>query len=372
MTLEQLPSPCALVDLDVLERNVDAAAHRARRLGVRLRPHVKTHACAEIARLQVAGHPGGITVSTVSEAEAFGEAGFDDQTLAVGVSPSGLRRAADLAGRVRALNLLVDGERAMAETERAGRARGLRLSVFVEVDCGDHRAGVDPEDPASARLVARAAASTDVALRGLITHAGQAYACRNREEILPVAETERRVVVDFARRLRDDGIDVPEVSVGSTPTFAVAGRLPGVTEVRPGNGAFFDAFQATIGSCSPEDVAFSVLCTVIGTYPDRGEVVVDAGALALSKDEGPVHVDPHCGFGWPCRLDGTRLAGARVRSLSQEHGVVTWPPGEPLPAWGSRLRIVPNHSCLAAACHSTYHVHRSGRVVAEWRPFPRH
>jgi D-serine deaminase-like pyridoxal phosphate-dependent protein len=179
------------------------------------------------------------------------------------------------------------------------------------------------------------------------------------------------VAAGFAARLRHAGIPVPEVSIGSTPTMSLAENLDGITEARPGNYVFYDAFQAAIGSCTLEDCAFSVLTTVVGHYPSQNKIIVDAGALALSKDPGPRHVDADCGFGAVFTADGQRhLPELRVVSLSQEHGQLRGVRPLRLPDYpvGSRLRIVPNHSCLAAAQHDRYHVVAGGRVTETWRP----
>jgi D-serine deaminase-like pyridoxal phosphate-dependent protein len=173
---------------------------------------------------------------------------------------------------------------------------------------------------------------------------------------LRVAEQERDVIVRFAERLRADGIEVPEVSVGSTPTMSVAEQLAGVTEMRPGNYVFYDAFQAAIGSCALDHCAFSVLASVIGVYP--GRVVVDAGALALSKDAGT----GDGGYGVVLGQGAFQVA-----SLSQEHGVVRVH-ADSHTRVGDQLRIIANHSCLAAACHDAYHVVRGDEVVDVWRP----
>ncbi len=370
MRLEDLRTPAALVDLEVLERNAARMADRAARLGVRLRPHVKTHKTLEAARLQVRGHFGGITVSTLAEAAFFAAGGFRDVTYAVPIVPAKLAEAAELAARLDRLSLLVDHPDAAAAVESCARDRGVRLAVFLKVDCGARRAGVDPTGDAGARLAARLASSPDLDFRGILTHAGQAYRCRSAGEIRAVAAHERDVMATFAARLRAAGVRVEEVSIGSTPTMAAAEDLQGITEVRPGNYAFFDATQAAIGSCSLEEVAFSVLVAVIGVYPERREVLVDGGALALSKDPGPVHVDPECGFGIACTSAGERLPGMRVAGLSQEHGVLRSDAALDAArlAIGSRLRIVPNHSCLAAALFERYAVIRGGEVVDEWRP----
>jgi len=370
MTFDRLPTPCALVDLDRLERNAAAMSERARRLGVRLRPHVKTHKCVEAARIQTAGEHGGITVSTLAEARAFADAGFADITWAVPVALDRLGECAELVRRTYRFRLLVDHPRAAAELEAFAAAHGLRFEVLLEVDCGHHRSGVDPGDPAAVRLAGAIHSSPDLDLAGILTHAGQSYRCGSRTEAAEVARHERDVMAAFAGRLRAASIAVTEVSVGSTPTVTAADDLSGVTEVRPGNYLFFDVFQAAIGSCRLDEVAFSVLATVIGVYPERRELVVNAGALALSKDPGPVHVDPDCGFGVAVDpTDQRPIPGLRVASISQEHGVLRSDP--PLDRrWqpGSRLRILPNHSCLAAACFDRFHVVRASEVVDEWRP----
>ncbi len=359
MTLDDLKTPCALVDIDAVEWNTQRMSERMSKLGVRLRPHVKTHKCVEAARLQVRGHFGGITVSTLAEARFFKDAGFGDITYAFPLPP-------DRAGEAAALgvNVVVDHEAAVAAIEASGK----RMRVFLEIDCGDRRAGVDPERPESVELARRIAKSQDFA--GVLTHAGHSYDCKSAEKIRAVAKQERDVAVRFAARLREAGIAVREVSVGSTPTMSLAEDLKGVTEARPGNFVFYDAFQAAIGSCTLDDCAFSVLATVAGQYRRENKLIVTAGALALSKDRGARHVDPNCGYGVVGTADGKRLPDLRVTDLSQEHGqiVATAPMDVGHFPVGSRLRIIPNHACLAAAQHDRYFVVRGKQVVAEWKP----
>jgi D-serine deaminase-like pyridoxal phosphate-dependent protein len=215
------------------------------------------------------------------------------------------------------------------------------------------------------------AESLHIDFRGILTHAGHAYSCRNVREILGIAEQERRVVVEFAETLRQADVDIPEVSVGSTPTMSVAENLEGVTEARPGNYVFYDGFQVAIGSCSSSETAFSVLVSIIGQYPKRNQLLIDAGALSFSKDPGPTHIDPQCGYGNFFTDDGVEdLADLRLFSLSQEVGKVTGihPIDFEALAIGTRLRVTPNHSCLSAALHDRYYVVKNGEVVDEWRP----
>lgn len=355
----------------MVQRNCMRMTERARALGVGLRPHVKTHKTLEGARLQVAADAGPVTVSTLAEARHLAVSGFRDLTWAVPLAPAKLARAGELVDAGVRLGLLVDHPAALAEVEAFAAARGVRAPVWLEVDCGGARSGVDPASNHAVELATRIAGSPQLELRGLLTHAGHAYAVSGLEAMRRVSHEERDAVVELARRLEQEGVPVPEVSVGSTPTMVAADDLTGVTEMRPGNYVFFDAFQVAVGSASLADVAFTVAASVIGLHPERGAFVLDAGALALSKDPGPVHVEPGCGFGIVLDPDtGVPLRDVRLVSLSQEHGVARVGSGFD---WGrlrlgSLMRVVPNHSCLAAALFDSYHLLRGGEVIGSWRP----
>jgi D-serine deaminase-like pyridoxal phosphate-dependent protein len=370
MRIRDLPTPAAIVDLDVVETNAAAMSGRARTLGVALRPHVKTHKCVEAARIQLTGLPRAVTVSTLAEAEAFAAAGFDDITYAVPLAPHRSERVLDLGDKIERLAVVVDHPDTLAAAENAARRRGARMAVFLKVDCGYHRAGVDPNAEAAVDLAASVADSPNLEFRGVLAHAGHAYAARDRDEIRGVARQERDVTAAFADRVRDRGIGVTVVSIGSTPTMAVADDLDGIDEIRPGNYLFFDGFQAAIGSCEVCDVALHIVASVVGSYPDRGAVVLDAGGTALSHDPGPRHVDPNCGYGAVLDLDGRAIGrGLRIASISQEHGRIdTDPDTARALAPGSRVRIVPNHACMAAGLFDLYHVARGDRVVERWSP----
>jgi D-serine deaminase-like pyridoxal phosphate-dependent protein len=286
----------------------------------------------------------------------------------VPIAPQKIADAADLHAEIGNLNLLVDHPDTVRALEEVATSRKMCLPVFLEIDCGGGRSGVDPASDVAQLLVRRLADSEDIDLRGLLTHAGHAYRARSRSEAYEVACEERNLMTAFAAEVRDLGVDLPEVSVGSTPTLRAIDDLTGITEARPGNYVFFDAIQAAIGSCDLDDVAYSVLATVISVDPEQGRAVIDAGALALSKDPGPSHVDPECGFGLPVTLEDQHpLPGLRIVGLTQEHGTLSGPGVEALHP-GTRIRIIPNHSCLSAACFDRYHVLRGTEVVDQWRP----
>jgi len=365
MRIGELSTPSALVDLDKVEHNTRWMSERAHALGVRLRPHVKTHKCLEAARLQVDGHFGGITVSTLAEARYFAEGGFEDITWAFPLPVGRVGEALDFSQTLERFAVVVDHLDTLDALEEGAGRRCASIRVFLKFDCGYGRAGVRSGDPVALELARRMSDSRWMDFRGILAHAGHSYDCRSPEAILRIAEQERNSTVSFAEELRDSGVTVDEVSVGSTPTMRLVEDLEGVTEIRPGNYVFFDLFQSLIGSCEPEEVAFSVLGSVVGRYPERGSIVLDTGALALSKDVGTgessfgLLTHPQTGQPW---------AEGRLVGLSQEHGKVIWEGRGGMPKIGERVRILPNHSCLSAALHPVYHVVRGMDVVDTWRP----
>ena len=361
--LNEITTPAFLVDRPTLVRNCTRMRDKARASGVGFRPHVKTHKCVEAARLQHGGAIGPITVSTLAEAEMFADAGFRDITYAVPIAPSRekIARAAEIAQGVERLSVLIDSDAAL----RALEEFDFTFDVFLKVDCGYHRAGVDPASPDSVRLALALARSERVRFQGLLTHAGHSYNARDAAEIRRIAGEESGVLTRFRALLSAEGLGDAKRSIGSTPTAAVVERFSECDEVRPGNYVFFDAFQATIGSCTLDDCAVSVLTTVVGSYPERGSLIVDAGALALSKDAGPEQINPHCGYGLVCDVNLRPMPSLRIVALSQEHGKITAPMHVPV---GTRLRIIPNHSCLTAAMFDRYHVLDRGKVVDTWEP----
>lgn len=356
--LGDLPTPALVVDLDVLEANLRAMQERCDRLGVGLRPHVKTHKCVEIGRIQVESGACGITVATLEEARAFAAAGFDDLTWAFPVIPGRIDEAVEIADRA-TLRLLVDSLEAVDALEASGRA----FPVWLKVDCGYHRAGVDPDGALGPEIARRLAESSTLAFDGILTHSGHAYHARSDADRARIAGEERDVMAGFAGRLRAEGIEVAGVSVGSTPALTAAEDLTGVTEARPGNYAYFDATQVALGSCAVADCALTVLATVVSSSAAAGRSVVDAGALALSKDPGRGYGgSPTMGAIFADPGTAAIRGDARLVELSQEHGQVD----AALPI-GERVRILPNHSCLAAACFDHVHAVRGETVVDRWR-----
>lgn len=365
-----LPTPSLLLDRRRAEHNAARIGERVRTLGARLRPHVKTHKCIEVARLQTAGHGGGITVSTLAEARAFAAHGFRDITYAVPIEPGKFPAVLELVASGVRLALITDDADVPGPLAEAARRAGVTLELFIKVDCGYHRCGVDPKGNALVELAQRIGERSSLRFAGILTHAGHSYHARGAEAISAVARAERDVMCAAAARLRTAGIEVPTVSVGSTPTAVHVDHLRGVDEVRAGNYVFFDLTQAALGNCTPEDTVLSVLASVVHRDFARRQVVLDAGAIAMSKDRGPVEFVSDAGYGRLVDLDGTDL-GLTLTGLSQEHGVVRAADGAQLAALdrlpvGARVRVLVNHSCLTAAQHGEYVVHERRAVVDRW------
>lgn len=351
-----LETPALLLHLDVVERNLTHMAERARQLGIALRPHAKTHKCVELGKRQLAHGAVGLTVATLAEAEAFAGAGIRDLTWAFPIDPTHIAHARRI-GTGATFRVVTD------DLETARALAGSGLHVWLKVDCGYHRAGVDPESTYAMDVARELAREDGLVFDGILSHSGHAYRTHGKAEAAQVAEQERMVMVRFAQRLRLAGVALRDISVGSTPAMAAVTDLTGVTEARPGNYIFYDRTMVLIGCCEPGDVGVTVLASVISHQPGASHFVTDAGALALSKDLGPSH------------LDGPQLFGAvrghpelTVSSLSQEHGLVRGP-SDALDGKfrvGEQVEIVPNHSCLTVAHFDHYHVMRDGAVIDRW------
>ena len=352
-------TPALLLYRDVMERNLKHMADRAKRLGVALRPHIKTHKCLELGRRQAAQGAQGVTVSTLFEAEAFARGGFSDLTWAFPLDRTHLPHVKRIADSGATLRVILD------DLETAKALSGTGLHVWLKVDCGYHRAGVDPSSRYGLDVARELGAERGVTFDGILSHSGHAYRTRNKDEAAQVAEQERQVMAWFAELLRKDGLPVRGVSVGSTPSMAAVKDLTGVTEARPGNYIFYDRTMVLIGCCEPQDVAVSVLATVVSHQPGASHFVVDAGALSLSKDLGPAHLGLETAFG---AVKGH--PELTVASVSQEHGLIRAAAPAAIEGKfkvGEQIEIIPNHSCLTEAHFDEYVVIEGGRMIDCWK-----
>jgi D-serine deaminase-like pyridoxal phosphate-dependent protein len=359
MNVADLPTPCLVLDRPILLRNIARMAEALAAKGVPLRPHMKTAKSIDVARLVLAGQPGGITVSTLAEAEYFAAHDITDIVYAVGITPQKLAQVAKLNAAGARIAVVTDD----AETASAIAAHAAAPRALIEIDTGEARGGVGPDDAALTELAARLGPH----LAGVMTHAGHSYAGRSPAEMTRIAEIERDGVVRAAQRLRAAGFAVPIVSMGSSPTALHAQAFTGVTEIRAGVYMFGDLFQAEIATHGITDIAVTVLASVIGRRD--GRLLIDAGGIALSKDRSTQATAADYGYGLALDIDGKPTLGrSLVARAYQEHGVVILDPAAatPLPI-GAKLRVAPNHTCMTVAAHDRYFVTDGGPdVVAVW------
>lgn len=373
--LDQLDTPAALIDYDVMVRNIEAMSARAALGGVKLRPHTKTHKSPLIAHLQIRHGATGITVAKIGEAEVMAEAGIDDILVAYPIiGETKVSRLLNLRNWVPRLACTVDsveGATGLSEAVRTAVVRSDEpLDVYIEVDVGLKRVGMQ----AGADVVRLASAIRDlpgINIKGILTHAGHAHSAANSEELLAIARTEASLMADTARMLRQRGIPVEEVSIGSTPTSCVIDRLDGITEIRPGTYVFNDTDLVALGVATMADCALSVLATVV-SRPAHDRIVFDAGTKTLSSDKPGQPVIPGHGLivGQP---------DIWIERLNEEHAMAIIKPGvtaawqlpaagpAAIPAIGDKVRIVPNHACVVSNLFDRFFVVRDGYVMGEWR-----
>ena len=372
--ITELDTPCLVLDEDRMRTNIARLRARLTRLGVPLRPHLKTAKSVDIARLVMSGPGGPAAVSTLREAEVFAAAGVTDMLYAVGIAPQKLDRAVTLRRSGVDLCVVLDSVAQVRAVAEAARAAKDRIPALIEIDCDGHRAGIRPGDPKLIEI-GRMLHDGGAELRGIMAHAGESYACRSVAALEDAAEQERAAAVGCAEMLRSAGLPCPVVSIGSTPTAHFARQLDGVTEVRAGVFVLFDLVMAGIGVCATSDIALSVLASVIGHRADRGWTLVDAGWMALSRDRGTARQPLDQGYGLVCDLDGRPFPDLIVTEANQEHGIIAVRPGRvtraPQLPVGTKVRILPNHACATGAQHDCYHVVTGGsqRVSAEWQRF---
>ena len=369
MSFANVPTPALILDRKALTKNIEAMHAKMRDRGVGLRPHLKTAKSADVARLVTAGQPGGITVSTLAEAEYFHERGFSDILYAIGIAPGRIARVNALSKAGAEIKIITDNKMAVKAVAAFPTETIHPFRILIEVDSGEGRAGVLPDSTEFIEIAEEIDAAENSILMGVITHAGHSYGCKTIDEIKSVAEQERSAINNAADRLRSAAFSCPIVSAGSTPTAVYAENLDGVTEMRPGVFVFNDLKQLSVGACERDGLALSVLASVIGHNRHRRHIILDAGALALSKDISAHDDHPEVGYGEVCNVENLDpFVGLCVKSMSQEHGIVPVTNDEQfdeLPI-GARVRILPNHACITAAGYSHYEVFDNGKLISRW------
>lgn len=344
--LDAVATPAVVVSRDRLVANIARVQAIADAYGVRLRPHIKTHKCLEVAHAQLAAGAVGFTCSKTEEAAVFIADGAPSVTVAYPVVDPAKAAALMAAARVSgtALRFIADGDAAVDALADAAARTGVAVGVFIKIDVGLHRVGLEESDPRLVPLAQRIARARGLSLAGILAHAGHAYGASNAAGVRQVARTEAALMARAKARLEAAGLAVPEVSVGSTPTVLASDAYDGITEIRPGNYVFLDLTPVRLGVATFDQVALHVLATVVSV--NDSHAIIDAGSKVLSSDLG-AHGSGAGGFGLAFRQgEPWTMAGMRVARLSEEHGFVAR--GGHRPRVGERLCVIPNHSCPVA------------------------
>jgi len=351
----EIDTPDIMIDIDILERNIARMAAAVRGKGLALRPHAKTHKIIEIAARQLDAGAAGLTVATIGEAEVFAAAGVGDIFIAypLWISP----QKADRLRRLASTATIAVGVDSAAGATMLGAGLGEAagsVSVLVEIDSGHHRSGVSPE---AAAPVAEAASRAGLQVAGVFTFPGHSYAPGMPAE---AAVQEQEALRLAAASLAAAGFEATRRSGGSTPTALLTGGSA-ATEVRPGVYVFGDAQQLELGRCAVEDIALTVAATVVShhaTAPDApARFIIDAGTKILGSDR------PAWATGFGRLIDHP---DARITALSEHHATVEWPESGTRPPLGERLRIVPNHVCLAINLVDDVAVTSNGVLIDRW------
>lgn len=355
MLIDDVDTPAVLVDRPRLEKNISSYAEAATLAGVGLRPHVKTHKTVEIARRQLAAGSIGITVAKLSEAEVYLDAGIADIFVAYPVvGDHKWRRAAALNERGTVV-IGVESAIGIQGLALAAKSRGVNIGVRVELDSGLGRTGVPLGGLES--LCAEVMRHRSLHLEGVFTFRSSAFPGSEGRSVDELGAEEGAMLAEAADRLRERGYPVMVVSAGSTPTARSVAGVAGITEVRPGTYVFHDLMTRADGACTTDDLALSVLTTVV-SRPGPNVAMVDAGSKTLAGDAEARSSGQMC-------LAETLDGQGRVAWLNEEHGALHLL-GDWSPEIGERVRLIPAHVCTVVNLANELLVVENDEVVDAW------
>lgn len=337
---------------------------RCKRFGIQLRTNMKTHRTREAGHYMTDGSKMCISVSTLSEAEFYAAAGYDDITYAYPLSPDKIPQATQLLQRLEKFHVVIDNHVVLDALVSNRPTQGKKWSIFLKVNCGYNRAGVPYDDPQAVKLAMEIASKECVDFKGLYVHEGNAYNCKGENSIKETTSETWKKLIIFFNKLKEAGINCPIVAIGSTPSCSKPpDDVCGITEFHPGNYVFYDYQQFLIGSCDLSDIAVRVLTRVIGSYPERGQLLIDCGWTGLSLDSFGKLTTGFCFFeGHP---------NLKLLKMTQEVGIVEAVEGTldlSLYPIGSFLKMIPYHACATAYMHPVYYVVEGDSVLDKWIP----
>ncbi len=368
--LNELDTPCLILDKNLLEKNCSKAREKCDELNTILRPHVKTPKSIEVAKIALGKEVGPITVSTLEEAEYFASSGFKDIIYAVCIIPPKLKRLNYIQLKYNCvIRIVIDSVVVAKQIVNYCNTHSTNFEILIEIDCGEGRSGLGYQDEKIREISKVFDTNYHTKLMGVLAHAGHSYSTKNKNEIISISNTEREQALASLKNFVNFKNDSPIISIGSTPTMFYAEHLRGITEVRAGIYMFWDLAQASRGICEIEDIALTVLASVIGHNQQKGKILIDAGALALSKDISANNFMPKASYGLVCDPHtAIPFEELSISEVHQEHGSIkvdntNWFDKLPI---GSLVRILPNHACLTCAAYSNYNILENGNIGDNW------
>ena len=366
-----LETPSLILNKKILTENCKNMRKKCSDLKTKLRPHIKTPKSIEIARIALNNKIGPITVSTLKEAEYFASAGFKDILYAVGIVPNKLIRIKKIQHNYNcSVKLILDSVQMANAVAKFSSINNIKFDILIEIDSGEGRGGLKGNDKSLKEISYIFKNQKISKLIGIMTHAGHSYSSNNKINLISIANQEREELLKAKKFLKNVGQFCSIVSLGSTPTILNATNLSNITEARCGVYMLWDLAQASKNICKIENIAISVLASVIHHNVQEQRIIIDAGALALSKDFSANKFMPTAKYGLVCNVNtGEPIPRMCVNELHQEHGTINvtdkrW--FELLPI-GSLVRVLPNHACLTCAAHEQYHVLDKNLITETWK-----
>lgn len=359
-------TPFISLDLNCIKQNIDRMQAKADEAGLILRPHAKTHKSVNIARMQIEAGARGLTVAKPEEAITFIKNNISPIMICYPViSDTKIIDLLTIADQYNAEILFVlDSLYGFNILNQSALTTGKTIKTYIEIDVGLKRCGLPPDSETLLNLAQQIHNTGNLTLTGLTSHAGQSYSAGNKIKARIIAEQERTILLNVKEKLEQAGIAITELCVGSTPTLWAQQNFENLTEIKPGNYIFNDLTQKNIGVANWNNLALSVITTVVSSNDNY--LIVDAGSKTLTSDAGAHGTQGVSGYGLTFKEDALPddTTGLLVEKLSEEHGWIRHN-GNPVPL-GTRLRIYPNHACPVVNLFDKLHIYENNQHTDTW------
>ncbi len=362
-----IDTPRVFIDYDVMLDNIHMVHGYAKRYHIDIKPHVKTHKCLNIAKIQLEEGASGLTAAKIDEASVFFNNSCKSFTIAYPlVEQTKIQRILSSTRQFGLdMSLIADSEEGYNAIAVMCERLDVKVNIFLKIDIGLKRCGLSPDDPKILHLAKKIMAHSHLEFNGLITHAGHAYKAKDIQEVIRIAQSELKILFRIRKLLLDYGIETRKLSIGATPTLLAGIDLQGISEIRPGNYVFMDRLMLKLGLIAPEQIALTVIATIISK--NKSYFIIDAGSKVLSSDTGAHGSKLLDGYGiaYPVEKFLKEESKMKITSLSEEHGFVARSNFD-LPI-GARIRIIPNHSCSVANLTDSLVIHSNNIIKDVWK-----